>query len=117
MSMVYGVHMVELNPGVDTEDFEAFVLGKFLPALRNLKAPGVEFHLLKADRGERDGKYLFLMLFDSVETRDRYFPGHNRPSPELLALIKPLQSLSEKWDRLSARSKTDYVILDPEDNN
>jgi hypothetical protein len=109
---VYGLHMVELSPGVTDEEFESFVLTKFLPGLDGLDVPGVEFHLLKADRGEREGKFLFMMVFDSLETRGRYFPGHNRPSAELLAIIKPLQALSEVWDRLSEREKTDYVLLE-----
>jgi hypothetical protein len=112
MSKVYGLHMVELYPGVTDDQFEIFVLTKFLPGLGGLGVPGVEFHLLKADRGEREGKFLFMMVFDSLETRDRYFPGHNQPSAELLAIIKPLQALSQIWDRLSEREKTDYVLLE-----
>jgi hypothetical protein len=104
--------MVELRPGVESAEFESFVLEKFLPALARLDAPSVEFHLFKADRGTRDKKFLFTISFESKEIRDLYFPGHNQPSEELLALIRPLQELSQIWERLSEREKTDYIQLD-----
>jgi hypothetical protein len=112
MVRVFGIHEVELNPGVSEAEFEQFTLGKFLPALKNLQVPGVKFHLLKGDRGARAVKYLFLMIFDHVDLRDRYFPAPNQPSQELLQIIKPLEALSKIWDTLSFREKTDYIQLD-----
>lgn len=111
---VYGFHVVRLRPTVDPHVFERFALDRFLPALHALRAPGVEFHLLRADRGHREGEFVFLMVFDDAETRDRYFPEPDRPSAELLELIRPLGALSETWEGLSAREKTDYVQLDAE---
>lgn len=111
MWKVYGLHFVELKPNVTGIEFEQFVLQQFLPALNALNVPGVMFQLLRADRGERDRKYLFMIAFDSVSTRDRYFPEHNRPSEELIRIIKPIQSLSERWEQLSVRHKTDYLTL------
>jgi hypothetical protein len=108
---VYGLHRVHLRPGVEREEFERFTVAEFLPALRALHAPGVEFALLKAERGPRAGEYQFMMVFDSVETRDRYFPEETRASEELVALIQPLRALSEIWEGLSAREKTDWLRL------
>jgi hypothetical protein len=112
MPRVLGLHMVELRAGVGGVEFESFVLEKFLPALSALDVPGVEFHLFKADRGARDKKFLFTISFESKEIRDRYFPGHNQPSEELLTLIHPLQGLSQVWEQLPEREKTDYIQLD-----
>jgi hypothetical protein len=112
MPRVLGLHMVELRPGVKSAEFESFVLEKFLPALARLDAPGGEFHLIKADRGTRAKKFLFTIFFECQEIRDRYFPGHNQPSEKLLAVIRPLQELSQIWEQLSEREKTDYIQLD-----
>ena len=112
MPKLFGIHIVELRPGVQAQDFEAFALQRFLPALKSLNAPGCEFHLLRADRGTRQGKYIFMMVFDRVETRDRYFPRADWASPELIQLIQPLQPLGEIWESLSTREKTDYIQLD-----
>lgn len=109
---VYGLHVVDLRPSVDEESFTRFALERFLPALRSLDAPGVEFHLLKADRGARRGELIFMMKFDSPGSRDRYFPSPGKPSAELVTMIQPLRHLSEIWERLSARAKTDYIQLD-----
>jgi hypothetical protein len=108
---VYGLHRVHLRPGVEPAEFERFTLVEFLPALRALHAPGVEFALLKAERGARAGEYQFMMVFDSVESRDRYFPEETRTSDELVALIEPLRALSEIWEGLSTREKTDWLRL------
>lgn len=114
MPRVYGLHRVRLRPGVTAEEFERFTLSAFLPALQELRADGVDFALLKGERGARAGEYQFVMIFDSVETRDRYFPEETRPSEELIALIQPLQELSEVWERLSEREKTDWLRLGDE---
>ena len=111
MSSVYGLHRVRLRPGVTPEQFERFAVSEFLPALRSLGAPGVEFGLLKGIRGPLTGEYQFMMIFDSVGTRDRYFPEETRASDELIALIQPLRELSEVWEGLSEREKTDWLQL------
>jgi hypothetical protein len=111
---VYGLHRVRLRPGVAADEFERFTLSAFLPALQELHADGVEFALLKGERGEQEGQYQFLMVFDSVEARDRYFPGETDVSDELIALIQPLHELSEVWERLSEREKTDWLRLGDE---
>jgi hypothetical protein len=108
---VYGLHRVRLRPGVDPEEFERFTLSEFLPALQALHAPGVQFALLKAERGAESGEYQFMMVFDDVATRDRYFPEETRASEELIALVEPLRALSEVWERLSSREKTDWFRL------
>lgn len=111
MAKVYGIHVVELNRGVTPAAFEQFVVTRFLPALPFDKTPGVKASLLRADRGARLNEYVFLFEFDSVATRDRYFPEPQRVSEELLRLIAPLRELSEMWTALSTRTKTDYVVV------
>ena len=113
MPSLYGLHRVRLRPGVDPAEFERFALGEFIPALQALGVPGVRFALLKAERGVEAGAYQFLMAFDSVDVRDRYFPEESRASPELIALVQPLRALSEVWESLSERDKTDWLLLDP----
>ena len=109
---VYGLHRVRLRPGVDPAEFERFTRLEFLPALRALGTPGVEFALLKGIRGAEEGEYQFMIAFDSVATRDRYFPEETRASDELLKLIAPLRPLAEIWEGLSERDKTDWLRLD-----
>jgi hypothetical protein len=111
MPSVYGLHRVRLRQGVDPAEFERFALSEFIPALQRLGVPGVEFALLKAERGAALGEFQFMMVFDSVEIRDRYFPEEIRASKELIALVQPLRELSEVWESLSQREKTDWLRL------
>lgn len=111
MGKVFGIHVVELKPGVTPEFFERFVIEQFLPALPLDRTPGVKARLLRADRGERVNKYLWMFEFDSVEVRDRYFPEPQRISQELADLIAPLHAVAQGWDAASTRTKTDYVVL------
>ena len=69
MSRVFGMHMIALRPGVKAEDFEKFVIEEAYP----FPWPS-EVYLLKGDRGDREGKYLVMYEFESVEARDRSFP-------------------------------------------
>jgi hypothetical protein len=111
MSRVFGVHVVELRPGVTTEQFEDFALQVFLPSLPLRQTPGVAIHLLRGERGERVGKYIVLFEFETLAVRDRYFPKPGTPSAELWPLIKPIETLARTWEALSARAKTDYAVL------
>lgn len=72
MGKIYGLHSLELRPGVDGDDFERFLtssLGR-LPSL-----PGWRIALLKGDRGDQVGQYLVLVEVDSSEARNRVSPG------------------------------------------
>src|SRR5215211_9391078 len=71
MPMVYGLHEIELQPGVEPEEYERVFAEEFSPSFT---LPGWKTHLLKGERGERAGKYLILLEIESLEARDRYFP-------------------------------------------
>ena len=63
--------------------------------------PGWKARLLKADRGEREGKYAVLFEIDSVEARDRISPTPNSASDEAHAFdvqhAATIQPVLEKW--------------------
>ena len=48
MAKLFGMHTIELHPGVKPEDFERFVVEEVNPGPH---LPGVVSHLLKGDRG------------------------------------------------------------------
>jgi len=79
MAKVFGLHEIELRPGVTDEEYEQFLRDKVSP-LANF--PGWKWYLLKGNRGERDGKYLLLLEIESVEARDRFAPMPDQDSEE-----------------------------------
>jgi hypothetical protein len=51
MTKVFGIHMIELAPGVTEQELSEFVRGEGRATL----SEGAEFHLLKADKGPQEG--------------------------------------------------------------
>jgi hypothetical protein len=111
MAKVFGVTPIELRPGVSGEDFVRFWIEEYAPLGVRL---GWISHVLKADRGERAGKYAVIWELPSVESRDRVIPVPGGPiSEEALRLLGP------DWDKLnemlssfvSGLPFTDYVEI------
>ena len=67
-----------LKEGVSPKAFEKFIKG--MPSLDKV-IPGVQFAFFKGDRGADKGKYIMLWVFESVKTRDFYFPQEDSESP------------------------------------
>jgi hypothetical protein len=109
MAKVIGIHEVELRPGAQAADLERFITEEFIPASQ--RVPGMQVSLLKADRGERVGKYVMLMEIESVETRDRYFPSSGEPSEAFQRAMPTAGALMEKLGALGSSTFTDYVVV------
>ncbi len=112
MSKVFGMHMVALRPGVKPEDFERFVTEKLYPALADV--PGMESYLVKGDRGDREGKYLWILEFPSIEARARLFPAPGQASQEAEASLARTFNLMEEWNTFATPIdviSTDYVVV------
>lgn len=61
----------ELKPDVDPQSFQTFVTDELIPELKKKNA-GTSYHLLKADRGEQKGKYLFVRGVEKLSDRTIY---------------------------------------------
>lgn len=114
MSKVFGMHKIELKPGVNETQFENFICGEVLPIYN--KVPGQTVHLLKGDQGERDGKYLVLVEIESPERRDQiYPPPEGNFSEEVQELVGDVDSIWEKFDTFIEQfpdpTFTDYVMV------
>ena len=79
MAKVYGLHEIELQPGVEPDEYERLFAEEIA---RSPELSGWKTHLLKGDRGARAGKYLVLLEIESLEARDRYFPRPGEASDE-----------------------------------
>jgi hypothetical protein len=110
MAKIFGVTPVELLDVVKGEDFERFWLNEFVPLGLKL---GWTSHLLKADRGERAGKYAVIWELPSVESRDRIMPAPGQISEQGQQLLGPdFQRLGAKLDTfITGWPYTDYVEL------
>ena len=116
MSKIFAIHTIELKPGVKPETFEKFI-AEAVNRLPSLK--GWTTHIAKGDRGERRGKYVVIHVFDSMETRDMYFPlegGQSADEVQQLFDTQEMQVVGEQWETyatsLMKTVYTDYVVLD-----
>lgn len=93
MATVFGIHTLDLAPGVTAQEWERYLREEFRP----LQAPGFRGAAVKADRGPQAGSYLLIVEFDSVEARDRAFPTAGGAAAEA---VRPL---IEEAERANAR--------------
>ncbi len=108
---VYGVHDIELGEGVDPAEFETYIVEKFVPAWKEPRN-GMSMMVMKGDRGERKGKYQIVYVFDSVGTRDKFFPTETGDPSELFhetmePVLEVMQGLSKF--KIERTAFTDYA--------
>jgi hypothetical protein len=99
MSKVFGLHEIELQPGVEPEEYERVFAEEIASSFT---LPGWKTHLLKGERGTRDGKYLVLLEIESLEARDRYFPRPGEESEEFTRFFEQHPEAAaafEKWQK------------------
>ena len=75
MAKLYCLHEIELRPGVSPAEFEKVAA----EVNESANYEGWTAHLLKGERGERNGKYLFLYEIESI-ARVRPYPSFLRSS-------------------------------------
>jgi hypothetical protein len=109
MAKVFGITPLELRPGVNGEDFVKFWLEELAPMGQRL---GWTTHVLKADRGERVGKYAVIWELPSVESRDRIIMSDGLTAEGKRLLEPGFQTLNEKLATfVTGWPNTDYVEL------
>ncbi len=110
MAKVFSIHHFELHPGVDAAEFEQFVTEEVYPVTVR---PDLILYVLRGDRGERLGKYLFMLEFASVAARDHYWPTEGVASEAGKAYVS---SWMKKRGTLAQTSGTgatftEYVVV------
>ena len=105
MAKLYGMHQLELRPEVSPAAFERFVADELSQLLTR---EGQRMYVLKGDRGERTGGYLFVFEYASVADRDRDTPASNQDSVEL---TQWLEANYDQVGRLFARLSS-FVLPD-----
>ena len=105
MAKVFGIHMIELAPGVTEKELAEFLIKEG----RSVSLEGIEIHLLKGDKGDRVGQYVVLFLMDSVETRNRAYGPPGGPEPERSEAEKAV--IAKYASLVSTSSWADYVVV------
>ena len=106
---VFAIHQIELKANVNPSEFEKFVLTEVAPVYNQIK--GMQFSLVKGDRGSRVNKYAVMLSFDSIEDRNRIFPSKGESQEDW--------GDDEVWEKFGAMASglgeesffTDYVEI------
>jgi len=106
---VFGLHEIELPPGVTPEEYEQFFAKEIAPVP---ELPGWKTYLLKGERGERAGRLLLLHEIETVEARDRYFPRPEEVSEEWGQFVEQNPEAAA-WERVhpEPHNWTDYIVV------
>lgn len=96
---------------VNTEDLEDFLLREYIPEFER-SFTGTKLFLLRNDRGNDEGGYSILAIFESLEVRDRWWPQSGEPSDEAK---KATEKMKEPGDRMmemiEMKSWNDWLVL------
>ena len=105
-SEVYAIHEIEIKQDTDAKEFEAFVLNELAPIYDKMK--GQKLILIKGDRGIRSDKYAIMLIFESIDDRNRIYP----PSGGFVGDFGD-QEVWDKFDSMVStavgEAHTDYV--------
>lgn len=110
---VLSMREFELKPGVKAEDFDAFVRKEMADDIAKDVA-GMKMYVLKGDRGARKGAYILVWEFDSMASRDHYFPKEGGwKNPAFQQASKQMMTVMGKFSSYIRESAvyTDYVTI------
>ena len=109
MTKIFGFTPLELRPGVDEQEFVKFFNEQYAPLGARL---GWKGYLLKADRGERAGKFAAIWEMPSVDQRDRFVTGLGQVNEEGLRLLGPefAEMNEELHTYVMGWPYTDYIV-------
>ena len=109
---VLSLREFELRSGVKTETFEAFVRQEMAAVAKD--TAGMKIRILKGDRGTCKGRYVLLWEFDSVASRNSYFPKEGGfASPAFRDAWKRMSGVMDRFSGYvkEASAYTDYVVV------
>jgi len=108
-----GVHVedVKLASGVTMDQYINFLMNKYVPEYE--KAFGSKVHIVKGVRGENTNKYAIFIIYDSPQTRDKYFKADGTVTETAgKSASAKMESLNKELEKLGASDAkyTDWVV-------
>jgi hypothetical protein len=109
-----GFHVItlKLNPDVTFNQWKAFALDKYLPAFNKEFEGEIAMYLLTGERGKYKDCSAFMMVFSSVEVRDKYIPAEGKTSDLYKVKIEKIMPVLDEWRKMGSYTSewTDWVI-------
>ena len=102
---------VTLDPDVTMNQFIHFYENKWVVEIQK-HLQGVTHVLLKGDRGENPNTFAVMMIMDSKNVRDKYFPEPDKPNEAWDDIMKKVRPITLELQKLGTYSDayTDWVV-------
>ena len=108
-----GLHImtVNLNSGATMDQFQTFFISKVIPEYEK-QFQGVKGYLVKAVRGENNNSFGIVWLFDTEQSRDKYFGADGNPNDLGKSAIEKVSGIEKELEKLGTYTTkfTDWVI-------
>lgn len=96
---------------VEAETLETFVEKKYLPAVHK-HYEGIDFYFLQSERGTNEGHYSILLVFESIDARNEWWPERGVSSEKATKASEQMTEIREKFQSLiKMESWDDWLIL------
>ena len=111
---VIGFHNItpELNPDVTFNQWKTFAMEKYMPAFNKEFEGEVTVYWLSGERGKYKNSVAFMIVFKSVEVRDKYIPSESQTSDLYNAKMEKVMPIFNEWRKMGTYTLefTDWVI-------
>ncbi len=109
-----GFHIItpDLNPDVTFNQWKDFALDKYMPAFNKEFEGEITAYWLSGERGKYKNCVAFIMVFKSLEVRDKYIPAEGKISDLYKAKMEKVMPLLDEWMKMGNYTSewTDWVI-------
>ena len=96
-----------LEEGMTFEELEQFFEKEYGPAVRK-NFPGMQYCILKGDRGDRTGKYTEFVVFESKEEYSKWFGEDGK----LQQALDNMREIQDRWAGMRSYNKSNtYIVL------
>ena len=108
-----GIHILTItpNPDVTFNQYMDFFVNKWIPKFEE-SFPGLKLYIAKGNRGEHDNYFALFFVYDSEETRDKFWPEDELTSDFGTECMEKLAPTYQELQRLGTWTSvlTDWVI-------
>lgn len=111
---VIGFHNITpvLNPDVTFNQWKTYAMDKYMPAFNKAFEGEVTVYWLSGERGKFKNSVAFMIVFKSVEVRDKYIPSESQTSDLFNAKMEKVMPILDEWRKMGTYTLefTDWVI-------
>ena len=109
---LFGFHImtVNLSPNVTMDQFKTFFISKVIPEYE--KQFHMKGYLVKGIRGENENSFGIVWLFETEQSRDKFFNTNGRPTYLGEAAVANVNTTEKELEKLGTYTTkyTDWVV-------